>query len=88
LDDGAIAAMLASIGSQVRTARKGHGWFLTDLAERLDLSASVVCRLELARREPSLHQVISTCATLGLRLSDVIRQAEDDAFPLGSGPWG
>jgi transcriptional regulator with XRE-family HTH domain len=87
LDDGAIAAMLASIGAQVRDARKARGWYLADIAALLGLSPSVLCRLELARREPSLHQVISTCAALGKRFSDVVRQAEDDAFPLGSGPW-
>lgn len=87
VDDGAVAAMLASIGSQLRTARQLRGWFLADLAARLGLSASVVCRMELARREPSLHQVILACAALGMRLSDVFRHAEDEAFPLGAGPW-
>ena len=87
LDDAGIAAMLASVGAQVRAARQGRGWFLSDMAERLNLSASVICRLELARREPSVHQLIMVCAVLGLRLSDVIRNAEDEAFPLGPTPW-
>ncbi|HEX5119575.1 MAG TPA: helix-turn-helix transcriptional regulator [Pseudonocardiaceae bacterium] len=87
VDDGAVAAMLASIGGQVRTARQARGWFLADLAAQLGLSASVLCRMELARREPSLYQVILTCAALGLRVSDVFRRAEDEAFPLGAGPW-
>lgn len=87
LDHGALAAMLGSIGSQVRDARQGRGWYLADLAELLNLSSSVICRLELARREPSLNQLIGTCAVLGMRFSDVLRRAEDEAFPLGSGPW-
>jgi transcriptional regulator with XRE-family HTH domain len=87
VDHGAVTAMLASIGAQIRDARRARGWFLADVAARLGLSASVVCRMELARREPSLHQVISTCSTLGMRFSDVLRRAEDEAFPLGSGPW-
>jgi transcriptional regulator with XRE-family HTH domain len=87
LDDAGIAAMLASVGAQVRAARQGKGWFLSDIAERLNLSASVICRLELARREPSVHQLIMVCAVLGLRLSDVMRIAEIEAFPLGPTPW-
>lgn len=87
MDDACVAAMLASIGAQVRAARQGRGWFLSDVAERLSLSASVICRLELARREPSIHQLIMVCAVLGLRLSDVIRIAENEAFPLGPTPW-
>lgn len=87
MDNGAVAAMLASVGTQIRDARQERGWYLADVAERLGLSSSVVCRMELARREPSLYQVISTCAVLGMRFSDVLRQAENEAFPLGSGPW-
>jgi ribosome-binding protein aMBF1 (putative translation factor) len=87
LDDAGIAAMLASVGAQVRTARQDRGWFLSDMAVRLNLSSSVICRLELARREPSVHQLILVCAVLGLRLSDVIRNAENEAFPLGPAPW-
>lgn len=87
VDDAAVAAMLASIGDQFRAARQARGWFLADLAARLGLSTSVVCRMELARREPSLYQVILTCAVLGMRVSDVFRHAEDEAFPLGAGPW-
>jgi transcriptional regulator with XRE-family HTH domain len=87
IDDGAIAAILASIGTQVRAARQAHGWHLSDIASLLGLSPSVLCRLELARREPSFHQILSTCTALGLRLSDVLRRAENEAFPLGCGPW-
>jgi transcriptional regulator with XRE-family HTH domain len=87
LDDAGIAAILASVGEQIRAARQGRGWYLADMAERLNLSASVICRLELARREPSVHQLIMACAVLGLRLSDVFRRAEDEAFPLGPTPW-
>jgi ribosome-binding protein aMBF1 (putative translation factor) len=87
LDEAAIAAILVSIGGQVRAARQRRGWYLSDVAERLDLSASVICRLELARREPSLHQLIMVCAVLGQRFSDVIRIAENEAFPMGLAPW-
>jgi transcriptional regulator with XRE-family HTH domain len=87
VDDAAIAALLASVGVQVRDARHIRQWHLSDLALRIGVSTSVICRLELARREPSIHQLISVCAALSLRPSRVFRVAEDDAFPLGRGPW-
>lgn len=87
LDQASMAAILASIGDQVRAARQARGWYLIDLAQRLAMSTSVLCRLELARREASLHQMIMVCAAMGKRLSDVLRIAEDEAFPLDSAPW-
>lgn len=87
LDDGVIAAILASIGNQVRDARIGREWYLSDVAMRVDLSTSVICRLELARREPSMRQLMNVCAVLRRRPSDLLRIAEDDAFPLGNAPW-
>jgi transcriptional regulator with XRE-family HTH domain len=87
LDAAAFAAILGSIGDQVRDARLGRGWYLEDVASRVGLSTSVICRLGLARREASMPQLISVCASLNRRLSDVMRTAEDEAFPYGGGPW-
>ncbi|HEY1570234.1 MAG TPA: helix-turn-helix transcriptional regulator [Pseudonocardiaceae bacterium] len=87
MDEASVGAILASIGAQVRAARQRRHWHLSHVAERLHLSASVVCRLELARREPSVHQLLMVCALLGLRLSEVLRSAEDEVFPLGGTPW-
>jgi transcriptional regulator with XRE-family HTH domain len=86
MDGAAFAAILGSIGDQVRHDRLDRGWFLEDLALRVGVSTSVICRLELARREASMPQLLTACAALNRRLSDVIRTAEDEAFPLW-GPW-
>ena len=82
-----VTAILASIGAQIRMARQRKEWFLSDLADLVGVSTSVVCRIELARREPSFHQLVMVCAALERRLSDVIRIAEDEAYPLGLAPW-
>jgi ribosome-binding protein aMBF1 (putative translation factor) len=87
MNSDALAAILESIGSQIRGARLARSWYLSDLAERVGISQSVVCRMELARREASFYQVVSTCAALNMRFSGVLRQAEDHAFPYGHGPW-
>ena len=44
-DEAAIAVVLASIGGQIRDARQSRGWFLSDLALRVGVSESVVCRM-------------------------------------------
>jgi transcriptional regulator with XRE-family HTH domain len=87
LTDEDITAMLASIGGQIRVARQARWLYLSDVAERVGVSQSVICRLELARREPSMYQLFQVCATLGLRLSGVLRVAEDELFPLSNMPW-
>lgn len=74
-----VTAILASVGAQLRDARQHHGWYLTDVAERVAVSPSVICRLELARREPSLLQVLQVSAALSLRPSGVVARAEASA---------
>jgi transcriptional regulator with XRE-family HTH domain len=87
MDDNAVTAILASIGGQVRDARLARQWFLSDLADRVGFSSSVLCRLELARREPSINQLITVCAALAHRPSELFRTAEDEVFPYDPGPW-
>jgi transcriptional regulator with XRE-family HTH domain len=87
VDDAGMVAILAALGAQLRRIRLERGWQLKDLAAELGVSMSVLCRLELARREPSARNLILICGALEVRLSDVLRRAEDEAFPLGLAPW-
>jgi transcriptional regulator with XRE-family HTH domain len=87
VDDAGISAILAALGTQLRRIRLERGWQLKDLAEDMGMSMSVLCRLELARREPSARNLITICSALEVRLSDVLRRAEDEAFPMGLAPW-
>jgi hypothetical protein len=47
----------------------------------------VLSRMERAKRDPGLLRLVTTSGVLGVRLSDVLRLAEDEAFPLGFAPW-
>jgi transcriptional regulator with XRE-family HTH domain len=87
LDKASEIAILASVGTQLRCLRQDQGMLLSQLADQIGLSASVLCRLELARREPSIHQLMLVCCVLGVRPSAVLHHAEDEAFPLGLAPW-
>jgi transcriptional regulator with XRE-family HTH domain len=91
-DDGLLAAdhvwvMISAVGWLLRRARENRGLLLADIARHCGLSTSVLCRVELARREPRLRLVLQMCELLEVRFSDVMRMAEDEAYPYGHRPW-
>lgn len=87
LDDGSIAAIFQSIGTTMRRARLAEDWKLADVAERCGISQSVLCRMELSRREPRLRLLLVQCAVTGVQPSEVLGLAQAEAFPLGRSPW-
>jgi DNA-binding XRE family transcriptional regulator len=86
-DTDSVLVMLAATGLLMRWVREAKGLALTDMAAQCGVSASVLSRVELARREPRVSLLLMLCNLLGVRLSDVMRMAEDEAFPMGRGPW-
>jgi transcriptional regulator with XRE-family HTH domain len=82
-----VVVMLHAMAWLLRRAREYHGWAQADVAERCGVSVSVLCRAELARRVPRLWLVLRICNVLGVRFSDVMRAAENEAFPHGATPW-
>jgi transcriptional regulator with XRE-family HTH domain len=82
IDKATEAAILVAVGDIVRRARQADGLKLADLAGMCQVSQSVLCRIELARRPPHITLLMTACSQLGIRLSDVLRAAEDAAVPL------
>jgi hypothetical protein len=80
-------AILNAVGSRLRSARMNQRMSLTEGARRLGVSGSVLSRVERARRDSGLLRLLMASSAFGVRLSDLLRLAEDDAFPLGSAPW-
>ncbi|PRW63172.1 helix-turn-helix domain-containing protein [Actinopolyspora mortivallis] len=64
------------LGSELRYARTQAHMTMRDLAERLDLSHSVIVRWENGSRVPSSDSVSAVCAVLGLSSSERDRLAE------------
>ncbi|MGJ7907630.1 helix-turn-helix domain-containing protein [Actinopolyspora sp. H202] len=64
------------LGSELRYARTQARMTMRDLAERLDLSHSVLVRWENGARIPSSDSVSAICAVLGLSSSERDRLAE------------
>lgn len=87
-DMAVVNAIMISVCHGIRTARLNQGLSQSEFSQRLNWSASVLSRIERFSRAPSLLQVVRLSVTLGVRLSDLARTAEDEAaFPLGSAPW-
>jgi transcriptional regulator with XRE-family HTH domain len=82
-----VQAILAEAALLLRRVREKLGVTAVSVAQRCGVSQSVLCRVELGRRVPQLPLVLAVCNVLGVRFSDVMRAAEDEAFPLGGRPW-
>jgi transcriptional regulator with XRE-family HTH domain len=87
MDAADANAILNAVCTRLRSVRQNQGLDLAEGALRLRLSPSVLSRLERAKRSPTLFRLVMVSGALGVRLSDVLRLAEDEAFPLGSEPW-
>lgn len=86
IDKATQEAITRAVGDLLRRARLASGLKLAELAEQCGVSQSVLCRVELARRKPGMPLLMTVCARLGIRVSDVLRAAEDAAVPLPVAP--
>jgi transcriptional regulator with XRE-family HTH domain len=79
--------ILTAMGLMIQRVRVNQGWRQGALAARIGVSQSVLCRIEMGERVPQLRVVLTLCGVLGVRLSDILRIAEDEAYPIGVVPW-
>ncbi|WP_372593954.1 helix-turn-helix domain-containing protein [Actinotalea sp.] len=63
---------IARIGPRLRSARQAHGWTLQDLADRAEMSASTLSRLESGKRQATLELLVPLTQHLGIRLDDLL----------------
>lgn len=81
-DDG-VASTVIALGWILRRVREARGLTLNEVAQQCELNTSTLCRLEQSKRNIQLRQALRLCNALNIRLSDALRMAEDEAFPLG-----
>ena len=87
VDINGVTAVRRAVGSLLRLARENQELQQSQVAELCGISTSVLSRLESAARQPRLTVLLALSGVLGVRLSDVLRAAEDEAFPVGPVPW-
>ncbi|MEC3957610.1 XRE family transcriptional regulator [Nocardia sp. CDC153] len=60
------------IGRRIAQLRGERGWTLAALADRVDLSATQLSRIESSTRQPSLGTLIELARTFGIGLSQLV----------------
>jgi transcriptional regulator with XRE-family HTH domain len=83
-----VPVIMRAMGWLIRVARLNQGLRLADVSDRVGVSVSVLSRAErLAREHLRVDLVLAVCNALGVRFSDIMRLAEDEAFPVDERPW-
>lgn len=67
-----VADDLKQVGLRLRAFRHSRGWTLDELAERAEMSASTLSRLESGKRQASLELLLPLVRQLGIRLDDLV----------------
>lgn len=63
---------LKEVGPRLRGYRNDRGWTLDELAERAQISASTLSRLESGKRQASLELLLPLTRELGIRVDDLL----------------
>ncbi|HEX5119297.1 MAG TPA: hypothetical protein VFW65_29250 [Pseudonocardiaceae bacterium] len=83
----AVQTFAETVGTLLRQTRLLRGQRIADVAEGIGRAGSVIDRVELARQDADLVMLITLSVHFGVRLSNVLRPAEDTAFPDLDGVW-
>ena len=67
------------VGANLREARSGRGWSITDLAGAAGLSKGFVSQIENGKTSPSLETLERLAGALGIPLVDLVRPLEPAA---------
>lgn len=78
-----MTAFARAVGHVLRTERQRRKWTLAETGQRVGLSVSLLCRVELGVRPLDMTRLVGLCAVLGVAPARVITVAQGDAFPLG-----
>ena len=60
------------MGERLRAERQARGLSLRDLAERLDVSPSLISQIETGRARPSVRTLYALCGELGVSMDDLV----------------
>lgn len=74
--------MAESIGSKLRTLRKGRGLSQLELSIRMDLSRATISNYETNRRSPHLTELRRFAEFYGVSLDYFGIEARDESFEL------
>ncbi len=70
---------------RLRTLRQGANLTLADLAQRAELSADAVAKIEAGERSPRLNTIVALSGALGVQVADLVDESEPDLPPEVNG---
>jgi transcriptional regulator with XRE-family HTH domain len=75
-DDLAAASLNRRLGDCIRREREGHGWSLSELAERAGVSRAMIHKLEHGGASPTAALLSRLADALGVAMSELIARVE------------
>lgn len=75
-DDLAAASLNRRLGDGIRREREGHGWSLSELAERAGVSRAMIHKLEHGGASPTAALLSRLAEALGVAMSELIARVE------------
>ncbi len=88
VDEHFLSAVLAALGVELRRARERQSRTALDVATRCAVDTSLVAGLENGASESALRLALAACVVTGVRLSDVVRRAENAVLAAADTPTG
>lgn len=73
---------MSTIGTKLKTLRKGRGLTQLELSEKLDLSRATISNYEVGRRSPHLSELRRFAEFYGVGLDYFGVETTDEAFEL------
>lgn len=73
---------MSTIGSKLKTLRKGRGLTQLELSERMDLSRATISNYEVGRRTPHLSELRRFAEYYGVGLDYFGVETSDEGFEL------
>lgn len=75
VEDNAVEAVYAVVGSRIRTARKEKDWTQETLADRIDMTRTSITNIERGRQRMLLHTLVEIAKALDVAPASLLPPA-------------
>ncbi|MEP6817369.1 MAG: cupin domain-containing protein [Marmoricola sp.] len=76
-----VAQVVSGIGPKVKVLRKQNGYSLQALADRADVSAATIHKIEQSGMVPTITTLLKIAAAFDQPITYFVEESEDDEFP-------
>lgn len=83
-----LAKVVSGIGPKIKSLRSQYGYSLQALAERADVSAAAIHKIEQSGMVPTITTLLKIATALNRPVSYFVEENDDDGFPTVFTPAG